>query len=640
MADSQLASTILEKVGGQDNVSSLGHCATRLRFVLKDESLADTAALKTTKGVIDVVAKGGQYQVVIGPGVADVYQDINNQSSFAAAPVDGAGAQDDKNLLARALDMIAGSFFPIIPAIVGGGMLKAIAAILLAAHLLDAESMSYQFLTFMGDAAFYFLPLLIGVSAAHKFQVNPYVSAALGAMLVHPTFVSLAGAAQEGGPALSLFGLPVQAGTYSSSVIPIFLMVWLQSYVEPLAKRIMPSAVHMVSTPLLTSLVVGVVGFVVLAPLGNWAGQGLAAGVNAISGVAPWLVPTLMGTFTPLLVMVGMHYAIIPIGINLLATTHRDPFVGPGMLVSNVAQGGAALGVALRAKDVNTRSVAASTGFTAVLGITEPALYGINLRFKRPLIAAMIGGGLGGLVVGVMGVARFAQVAPGLLALPSYINPEEPGNLSVLIWAIVAVVVAFISAFLISLAWGIDERADAANIKGAATAQAASGAAADDLGNQKDVTIVDEEIHAPLNGEAIALAEVSDPVFSGGALGQGIAIVPASGRLVAPADGTITVMFPTGHAVGMTTTAGAELLMHIGFDTVSLDGEHFTTHVQQGAEVKRGDLLVEFDVEAIRAAGYEVTTPVVVTNTAQYSSVRPVAPGPVAAGDDVLVLTT
>ncbi|WP_136194146.1 beta-glucoside-specific PTS transporter subunit IIABC [Actinomyces procaprae] len=636
MADSQLASTILEKVGGQDNVSSLGHCATRLRFVLKDESLADTAALKTTKGVIDVVAKGGQYQVVIGPGVADVYQDINSQASFATAPADGAGPQEDKNLLARALDMIAGSFFPIIPAIVGGGMLKAIAAILLAAHLLDAESMSYQFLTFMGDAAFYFLPVLIGVSAAHKFQVNPYVSAALGAMLIHPTFVSLAGAAQDGGPSLSLFGLPVQAGTYSSSVIPIFLMVWLQSYVEPLAKRIMPSAVHMVSTPLITSLVVGVTGFVVLAPLGNWAGQGLAAGVNAISGVAPWLVPTLMGALTPLLVMVGMHYAIIPIGINLLATTHRDPFVGPGMLVSNVAQGGAALGVALRAKDVNTRSVAASTGFTAVLGITEPALYGINLRFKRPLIAAMIGGGVGGLVVGVMGVGRFAQVAPGLLALPSYINPEEPGNLSVLIWAIVAVVIAFLTAFVISLAWGIDEQADAANVEGAA----APANGADDLGNQKDVTIVDEEIHAPLDGEAIALAEVSDPVFSGGALGEGIAIVPASGRLVAPADGTVTVMFPTGHAVGMTTAAGAELLMHIGFDTVSLDGEHFTTHVAQGAAVKRGDLLVEFDVEAIKAAGYEVTTPVVVTNTAQYSSVRPAASGPVAAGDDVLVLTT
>ncbi|MEL4505593.1 beta-glucoside-specific PTS transporter subunit IIABC [Luteococcus sp. H138] len=631
MGNKDLAASIVEKVGGPSNVVSVGHCATRLRFQLADATLADTTALLAVKGVVDVVEKGGQYQIVIGPGVQALHREVSDAVG-AGAPSGDQVEDPEQGIVGRVLGIIAGAFFPIVPAIVGGGMLKAVAAILLATMVLTPQSPTYVFLNFMGDAAFYFLPVLLGVSAAQKFKVNPYVAGALGAMLIHPAFSQMVTAARTGGPTIEVFGLPVQPVNYASSVIPIFLMVWLQSYVEPLANKIMPKAVHMVSTPLLTSFVVGLVGFLGLAPLGNWIGMALGSGVTSLSQTAPWLVPGLMGAFTPLLVMTGMHYGIIPVGINLLATTGKDPVVGPGMLVSNVAQGGAALAVALRAKNVNTKSLAGSSGFTAVLGITEPALYGVNLRFKRPLIAAMIGGGIGGLLIGFMGVGRFAQVAPGLLALPSYIDPKNPANLSVLIWAVVGVAVAFASAFAITLVWGIDESADAAkaSVPGPAEDSSALPAVAGPM---------DTEIQSPLAGEVLPLESVKDAVFARGALGPGVAVVPSEGRLVAPADGAVTVMFPTGHAVGLATDAGAELLMHVGLDTVQLQGEHFTTHVAKGDRVTRGDLLVEFDVEAIAAAGYDLTTPVVITNSKSFGAVRPVANGRVRVGDTILTLT-
>lgn len=458
----ELASTILENVGGETNVVAVGHCATRLRFNLKDEAKANTDVIKATPGVLGVVQKGGQYQIVIGPDVTFVHKAILELGSFDTTGADEAdektdGDKADEGVVARVLDTIAGSFFPIIPALVGGGMLKAILAILVAAGATTAKDQSYQILNFMGDACFYFLPVLLGFSCAEKFKVNKYVAAAIGAMLISPTFVSMVAAAKEAGTGISLFGLPIQLVSYSSSVIPIFLAVWLQHYVEPFVDKHMFKAGRMIFTPLITTIVVGVAAFTVLGPIGSWLGALLAMLVKFLNGVAPWLVPTLMGTLTPLLVMVGMHYAIIPIGINMLATTGVDTVAGPGMLVSNVAQGGAAFAVAVRAKNADLKALATSCGLTAVLGITEPALYGINLRFKKPLVSAMIGGGVAGFFLGIMGVGRFAQVAPGLLALPSYINTADPTNFSVLIYAAIGCAIAFAVSFGVEMFLGIDE---------------------------------------------------------------------------------------------------------------------------------------------------------------------------------------
>ena len=452
-----LAETILELVGGEENVTSVGHCATRLRLVLKDEAKAKTAELKSTKGVIDVVQAGGQYQVVIGPAVADVCIAVQGLGHFGVAEV-VEDEDEQKKGIAAVLDVIAGIFFPIVPAMVGGGMLKAIMAILVAVGVLTREMSTFKMLNFMGDACFYFMPVLIGVSAAEKFKVNKYVAGALGGMLISPTFISMVAAAREAGTGIALFGIPVQLVSYASSVIPIILTVWLQSYVEPFVRKHCFEAGRMIFVPMITTLVCGIAAFCALGPIGMWVGNGLGAFFDLLNNYVPWLVPTLMGAFTPLLVMCGMHYGIIPMGIQQLAATGVDTIAGPGMLVSNVAQGGSSLAVALKAKGADLKSLAASCSLTAVLGITEPALYGVNMPYKTPLIGAMAGGGVAGLFLGIMKVGRFAQVAPGLLALPSYINPEDPTNMHALICACIACAIAFAIAFAVTFVMGIEEK--------------------------------------------------------------------------------------------------------------------------------------------------------------------------------------
>ena len=461
MADKyqELALSILDNVGGPENVTSVGHCATRLRFVLKDEAKAATDEIKGTKGVIDVVQAGGQYQVVIGPAVADVCQAVQDLGNFGSADAPAKDEGEQKKGIAAVLDVIAGIFFPMVPAMVGGGMLKAIMAILVALGVLTKESNTFQMLNFMGDACFYFMPVLIGVSAAEKFKCNKYVAGAIGGMLISPTFVAMVAAAKEAGTGIDLFGIPVQLVSYSSSVIPIILTVWLQSYVEPFVRKHCFEAGRMIFVPMITTLVCGVAAFCALGPIGMWIGNGLGAFFDMLNNTVPWLVPTLMGTFTPLLVMCGMHYGIIPMGIQQLASTGVDTIAGPGMLVSNVAQGGASLAVAIKAKAADLKSLATSCSLTAVLGITEPALYGVNMPYKTPLIGAMAGGGVAGLFLGIMKVGRFAQVAPGLLALPSYINPADPTNMHALICACVACAIAFAIAFAVTFMLGIEEKA-------------------------------------------------------------------------------------------------------------------------------------------------------------------------------------
>ncbi len=622
-----VAKKVLEKVGGEKNVKHVQHCATRLRFNLKDVKKADQKALEDMPEVVTVIYKGGQYQVVIGNEVASVYRELTQLADFDQAE-DIAEEDTDKNVISRVLDTVAGIFVPIIPALAGGGMIKALLAVLSAFGLVTATSTTYQFLNFFGDAPFYFLPVIIAASAAKKFNTNQFVALTMGAILVHPTFNQMIAGARESGEALSLFGLPVTLTNYPSSVIPIILSIWFMSYVEPRVDKVLPGAIKTIFRPLLTLLIVAVVTVVAIGPIGAVLADGLNTAVNFLDMRVSWLVPTLVGAFTPLLVMAGMHYGLIPIGINNLATIGYDTVAGPGMLVSNIAQGGAALGFSLRTKDKKAKQLATSTGITAIFGITEPVLYGINLRYKKPLIAAIIGGGVAGLFLGIFKVGRYAQVPPSILALPSFIGGDGFRNL---ILASISVVIAFVVSFIVAYFLGLtedDKQKEAKTNK----PNSDHKEVAVDYANVKSAFTV----YAPMTGKTLDLSDVSDPAFSGGALGKGLAIQPEDGRVYAPIDGEVSALFESHHAVGLTSTDGLELLIHVGMDTVQLDGQHFLAHIEKGDKISKGDLLLSCDLEAIKAAGYDIVTPVVVTNASDYTEVIAAVNQEVTHGDVVM----
>lgn len=630
----KLAADIVDLVGGEKNIQSVTHCATRLRFNLKEDSAAQTDRLKGTKGVMGVVNKGGQFQVVIGSDVANVYREILELGNFENSGKEKEEGKDDKGPVVRVLDTIAGIFTPIIPAITGAGMLKAVMALLVAFKVIDTASESYQFLNFFADAAFYFLPFLIANSAAKKFKCNPYMAMSIAGVILHPTFINMVNTAKEAETGLRFLGLPVSLASYSSSVIPIILGIWFMSFVEPLADKVSPKPVKFFTKPLLTLIVTAPVTLIVLGPLGNIIGDGIAAVISYLNAHVSWLVPLVVGTFTPLMVMTGMHYGLIPIGINNIATAGFDTVVGPGMLGSNIAQGGASLAVAARTKNSEVRQLATSAGITAVCGITEPAMYGISLRFKKPLIAAMIGGGVSGLFLGITGVGRYTSGSPGLLALPGYIGTEGLRNITfACIGAAIAFAVSFVISFMLGIEDPVEESEENASVKN---------------GDERIKTKEDDReaahadectIYSPVKGKAVPLDAVNDPTFSEGVLGQGIAIVPEEGKVYAPFDGVAESVFETGHALGLSGKDGVELLIHVGLDTVNLQGKYFKTKISSGESIKKGQLLLEFDRDAIQKEGYDIVTPIIVTNSGEYGNVQSLASGLVEVGTEILKVT-
>lgn len=614
----ELAKQILEKVGGKDNVAFLTHCATRLRFNLKDDSKANAEALKKTKGVMGVVNKGGQFQVIIGSDVGSVYKELAELGSFTDGN-DNKKDDDKKGVLVKVFDTVAGIFTPIIPAITGAGMIKCVLALLVSFNLIDTASQTYYILNFMGDAAFYFLPFLLAGSAAKKFKCNQYIAMTIAGVLLHPSFAAL----KTAGDPVSFLGLPVTLAGYSSSVIPIILGVWFMSFVEPIADKVSPKVVKFFTKPLITILVTAPVLLIVLGPLGTIFGDGIASAISFLDSYASWLVPFVVGTFTPLLVMTGMHYGLIPIGINNVATAGFDTVVGPGMLASNIAQGGAALSVALKSKNKDLKQLAGSSGLTAVCGITEPAMYGVNLALKKPLYASMIGGGVAGLYLGITGVGRFVTGSPGLLALPGYIGGEGSANIiNACIGAVIAFVVSFVAAWII----GFDDPVEEGKEEVVETT------------NTVDRLVDKIEIASPVNGEVIELSKVEDETFASGIMGKGVAVIPADGKVVSPVNGTVQTIFKTKHAIGLLSDDGAEVLIHIGMDTVQLNGEHFTAHIKDGDKVKVGDPLVDVDIEAIKGKGYDIITPIIITNTDKYLDIVGKNDEHVNAGDTVITI--
>ena len=601
----ELASLILENIGGKSNVKNVVHCATRLRFTLKDDSKPNTDKIKKAPGVLQVVNAGGQYQIVIGPDVPQVYQEVIALGGFeASAAIDDPDAEkeDSRSRLSKILESIAGIFQPIIPAITGAGLLKALMALFSSFGLLKAGTQTHAILNAMADAAFYFMPVLLAASCARKFKCNQGNAMALAGILVYPSFVALMG----GKEAVSFLGfIPVTKAVYASSVIPIILGVWFMSVVEHWVQKVSPRAIKFFSVPLVSLFVGGVVTITLLGPIGSWVSGLINSLFTWMNASIPWLVPTVVGIFSPLLVMTGTHYGLIPIGTNNLATVKWDSTV-IGMLPSNVAQGAAGLAVALRSKNPDTKQQASSAGLTAVLGITEPVLYGVNMRFTFPLYAAMIGGGLGGLYMGLTRVARFAGGSPGLLVLPGYIPSAEGTALGYtmmnLAHAVIGgVVIAFIGSWV------------ACNVLY-------------DIWAKKG-KIPDEELHGPevipdvpdnvivalANGKFIGPDEMKDAMFSQQTMGQTVAIEPSDGVICAPVNGTIEMIFPTAHAFGMRMPDGTGLLIHIGVDTVNLKGQGFTLLKKEGDDVKAGEPVVRVDLDVLRNAGYSPQTMIVIT---------------------------
>ena len=601
-----LAKEILKNIGGQENISNLTHCATRLRFNLNNVSKANTEKIKKIKGVMGVVDKGGQYQVIIGNDVNYVYKEI-----IKIANIEGNGEYkevDNRKTIAKVIDTITGIFTPILPAITAAGMMKAVLALLTAFKLISTGSQSYQIFNFMADAAFYFLPIFLANSAAKKFKCNPYLAMMLGGILLHPTFVTMVNAAKETGEPLAIFGLPITLASYSSSVLPIILGIWFMSYVEPIADKISPKAIKFFTKPLITAVISGIVILVVIGPIGYIVSDKVGLGIKTLESYASWLVPTLLGGLTPLLVMTGTHYGLIPIGINNRMTMGYDTIIYPGMLASNVSQGGAALAVAIKSKDKEVKQLASSAGITAVCGITEPALYGINLRFKTPLYASMIGGAVGGLFLGLFRVSNYSGGSPGFLTLPSYIGGETMMNfVYACIGAVISVFVAFVAGLIL-----YKDKVEAIED------EYLGEVSVDKAPLMNKITIA-----SPLKGNIVPLNEVKDETFASEMMGKGIAINPTEGKVVSPINGTVQMIFKTKHAIGLKSEDGAEILIHIGMDTVQLDGKHFTAHVKDGDKVKVGDTLVEFDMNAIKNEGYELITPVIITNTMEYLEIVP-----------------
>lgn len=600
-----LAKTILNDIGGKENVISFTHCATRLRFNLKDDGKVNKKSLENTKGVMGIVNKGGQFQVVIGSDVPNVYRELTVMGDFEGTN-NGKNEHDDRSALSKVLDTIAGIFTPILPAITGAGILKAFMALLVAFGWIDKTTQTYSILAVFSDAAFYFLPFLIAYSSARKFKCNVVMAMSIAGILLHPDFAAMIKNVKGTGEALRFIGIPVTPATYSSSVIPIILTIWLMSYVEPIADRISPKAVKFFTKPLITLVITGTVAITVLGPLGTIIGDGIAAGISFLDNYASWLVPLIIGAVSPFLVMTGTHYGLIPIGINNIATAGFDTIVGPGMLGSNIAQGGAAFAVALRTKNKLLRQEAYSSGITAVCGITEPALYGVNLKLKKPLIAVSIGGAAAGLYLGIMGVGRYTSGSPGLLALPGYIGTEGFTNIThAVIGSAIALVVSFIATLIIGF-----EEPEESELTDTVDASAARAG------------VKSETLCAPVKGKVISIEEVSDPTFAEKILGDGAAIVPETGLIVAPSDAAIETMFDTNHAVSLVTDRGAEILIHVGIDTVKLNGKHFRAMVKNGDRVKTGEPLIEFDIDKIKAEGYDTTTSIVITNYKEYSGLE------------------
>lgn len=603
----ELAENIVGNIGGLDNIESVTNCMTRLRFVLKDNKKVQEDHLKATPGVQGTAFKGGQYQVIIGTDVAHVTDEINKMGKFTPSDQPSADLKEEK-IINRVLGAITSIFQPIIPAICGAGMLKAVLALLVFLNVLNVETQTYQLLALLADSAFYFLPVMLAVTSAQYFKANPFYAAVLGAMLIHPTFAAMVAS----GEPISFAGISVRAVSYGSAVVPPILIVWAMAHIERLAKKISPDPVKIFLVPLLVFLVTAPLAWIIIGPLGALVGDVLLVVFEFFNNQARWVLPVLMGAFTPFFVMTGMHYSFMPVQLAQYATLGYGTLLGPGMLASNIAQSGASLAVAMKTKDKTMKQTAFSASTTALFGITEPALYGVTMKLRTPLWVVVASGGVAGLWAGLTNMRTYASATAGILALPVYLTDD----ISNIINAVICIVIAFVMSFVLTMFF---VNAEGKEKKSTVVANEPTVPFSDTQAVQPLRTPL--EVISPLAGQRVAVSDIPDSVFANEIMGRTIAINPNAGQVIAPFDGEVVTIFPTSHAIGIKNAQGVELLIHIGIDTVELEGKGYTAFVQAGDAFKQGDVLVQFDQTFIQDKGYSTITPIVVTNTADFTDV-------------------
>jgi PTS system beta-glucosides-specific IIC component len=614
---------ILQLVGGEENVQSVIHCMTRLRFNLYDNSKTDRSKLENVPGVMGTNVSGDQFQIIIGNDVPKVYKAILSNSKLNADQASEKKSGEKKNVISAIFDVISGVFTPILPAIAGAGMIKGILAIALTFGWISNTSQTYIILNAIGDGAFYFLPILLAFSAARKFGSNPYIAGAIGTAILYPNLTALLSSGEK----ISFIGLPVTAVTYSSTVIPILLAIWIASYVEKWIDRIIPSSLKLILVPTFTLLIVAPLTLIAVGPLGAILGNWLSMGISALFEHGGIFAGLLLGGTWSLIIMTGMHYALIPIALNSIAQNGFD-YLLVTMIMANLAQSGAAFAVGLRSKNKTFKSLAFSTSLTASMGVTEPAMYGVNMRLKKPFIGALIGGAIGGVFCSIFDVKYYILGgSAGLPGITSFIGPT-------FFYALIGLAISFIAGTVVTYILGFNDVEGEKEQDQPATTKVED----ENIEPKTAIIVAAEELYSPIKGEVKPLSEVNDPTFSAGIMGQGIAIQPEKGVVVSPVTGKVTTIFKTKHAIGITSDNGAEILIHVGLDTVKLDGKHFIAHVKDGDFVDVGDQLVSFDMDAIQAEGYDLITPIIITNTDRYEEIKPVKEGKVNTKESFLAL--
>lgn len=615
MDNRQLAEKIVESVGGEENINSLVHCATRLRFKLDDRSKAKKEELQNTEGVITVVENGGQFQVVIGNHVPKVYAEVMKVAKISGETNKESTSTEKVGAASKVFEYISGTFSPLIPALAGAGMIKALLAILTLLHWIDVEGSTYAVLNAASGGIFFFLPIFVGITASLKLGANPYVGGAIGAGLLEPSFTQLL----EHGTRSEFLNLPLILTNYSSTVFPLLIAIVVYALLEKWLRKVTPGVLQLFFPPMISLLIMVPLTALVFGPFAVYVSDGIMNGVSYLSSVSAILTGVIIAGVWPFLVILGVHWGVVPIMISAFAK--GGDVIGPITAASTFAQIGVAFGVFLRARDKKLKSLTLGATLSGVLaGVTEPIIYGVILRYRRLIPVMVIAGVVGGAIVAIFDVRVFTFVFNSVLTIPAYTPPVKYA---------LGIGVAFIVGTILSYLFGYENKKAKKETKPEQTEKPAPVSSTTD----KKMTV-----YSPIEGTLLSLSDVPDPVFSSGAMGKGVGIEPTIGRAVAPFDGTVTMIFPTSHAIGLTSDDGVEVLIHIGLDTVQLEGKHFTAHVKDGQAIKKGDVLVEFDIAGIKDAGYKLTTPVIVTNTANYLDVIADEPQEVVGGQPVLTV--
>lgn len=668
MDHAKVAGEVVEAVGGASNISAAAHCATRLRLVIADESKINQQALDDNEDLKGTFAAGGMFQIIVGPGDVDqVYAKMVANHGVREVSKDEAKEEAEKggNLFSRFIKMIADIFVPILPALVAGGLMMAINNVMTAEGLFGEQSLTQMYpgiadyaalINMVSSAAFASLPVLVGFSAAKRFGGNVYLGAAIGAAMVSSDLLNAwnTGAALAGEAQVSywhIFGMDVAKIGYQAQVIPTLAVTYVMCLIEKSLHKVLKGTADFLLTPLITMLVTGFLAFTIIGPVTRVAAEYLTWGINWTYSTLGVVGGLLFGLVYSPIVVTGLHQSFPAIEIPLLPVNGGDgDFIFPVASMANVAQGAAALAVFFKTRDAKLKGLAGAGGASAVFGITEPAIFGVNLRLRWPFFCAMAAAAIGSAGVALLNVRGQALGAAGFVGFVS-IKPESiPAYLAL---EVLVFVLSFGFTFAYAMTRGkadMEGRAPAAKaaapVAAAVAAPAAAGAPAASAApaaaapapapSFSDEALADLSVSSPLAGTAIPLEQVKDESFAKGMLGPGIGIEPADGLVVAPFDGTVTVAFPTGHAYGLKSASGVQVLIHVGMDTVKLDGKGFTPRVAKGDVVRRGDVLAEVDLDVIREAGYETITPVVVTNKKKFGGVTPVASGEIQRGDALL----